>query len=70
MRQGKKIGKNFDDDIIKKVFEICRKYDILTGAFWLIGFPWETRQDIEKNYKLFNRFRCRSFFLRTCDSIS
>lgn len=44
----KKIGKNFDDDIIKKVFEICRKYDILTGAFWLIGFPWETRQDIEK----------------------
>jgi len=47
----KKIGKNFDDNVIKKVFEICRKHDILTGAFWLLGFPWETRQDIEKTIK-------------------
>jgi hypothetical protein len=36
-----------DDEIIKAL-DTCRRYGIRTASGYIIGFPWETREDMEK----------------------
>ncbi|MCB4791196.1 MAG: B12-binding domain-containing radical SAM protein [Elusimicrobia bacterium] len=42
----KKMQKGLELEKIKAVVECCRKYKIRTYAFYMIGFPWESRKDI------------------------
>jgi radical SAM superfamily enzyme YgiQ (UPF0313 family) len=42
------INKNIKLSTIKKVFKICRSEKIETIAFFIIGFPGETAEDIQK----------------------
>lgn len=44
----KMVGKDFTDSTIIKVFNLCRKYKISTGSYWMLGFPYETTQTIKK----------------------
>ena len=45
----KYIGKGkLSDDEIKETLDECRKNEIFTSAGYIIGFPTETREDIEK----------------------
>ena len=66
-RMQKIIKKNVQLD---KVFEIIKKTDklgIIANGFFMIGFPGETRQEIEKtiDYALRSRFHTASFFVVT-----
>lgn len=47
------IGKNLETKTIKTAFGLCRKYNILTNAFLMIGFPTETEKDIEETVNFY-----------------
>ncbi len=42
---------------IIKAFDLLREYNIRTCGFFMIGFPYETREDIFKSIKLCRRIR-------------
>lgn len=42
------VNKNFSDEKAKTILELCRKEGIFTSACYIIGFPWESREDILK----------------------
>jgi radical SAM superfamily enzyme YgiQ (UPF0313 family) len=42
------IGKNADLSVVRKTFEKCRKYGIETKAFFTIGHPTETEEEIRR----------------------
>ncbi len=44
----KRIKKNFDADKMKELVDCCKKLGLRTFAFFIIGFPWEDRKEIEK----------------------
>ncbi|MBU2490588.1 MAG: B12-binding domain-containing radical SAM protein [Proteobacteria bacterium] len=46
-----KIRKNLSGDNAKRAIRLCRKHNILTLAYYMIGFPWETREDIEETIR-------------------
>lgn len=43
----KVMRKNINIDEIKRTFKICNKYGLLTVAFFMIGSPSETKEDLE-----------------------
>lgn len=43
-----KIKKGVTKEQIIKAFNLCRKYDIDTLAYFIIGFDWETKKDINE----------------------
>lgn len=47
----KRIKKNFDPDKMKELVSFCKKLRLKTFAFFIIGFPWEGREEIEKTIK-------------------
>ncbi len=51
----KKIKKNIELEQFFKVVNWCKKLSLNTFAFYMIGFPWETKKDIEQTIK----FACR-----------
>lgn len=40
-------GKNVSDKEYVKAFKLCRKHKIKTRAYFMLGFPGETRKDVE-----------------------
>ena len=55
------IDKNLKLDKVIKVIQLCQKYKIKTKAFFVIGFPGETRKDIigtkELALKLYKKYK-------------
>lgn len=47
----KRTSKNITTDQTKKVFDSCRKIGIGTLAFMIIGFPWDTKESIQRTIK-------------------
>lgn len=47
----RKMGKGIIKEQIVKAFELCKKYDIDTLAYFMIGFEWETKKDINDTIK-------------------
>jgi len=47
----KYIKKNISLEKVKRVLAICRKYNIKSFVDFMIGFPYETKEDIEKSIK-------------------
>jgi len=47
----KKIKKGINKEQIKKAFQVAKKVDIYTGAYVMIGFPWETEEDMLETIK-------------------
>lgn len=45
------IGKPVDLDYAREIFKICKKLGIFTEAFFIIGFPGETKSDILKTLR-------------------
>ncbi|MBT5258480.1 MAG: B12-binding domain-containing radical SAM protein [Nitrospina sp.] len=42
------IDKKVDDEEIYKAIQLCKKYRIQTWLFLMVGFPTETKEDVEK----------------------
>ncbi|MDX6771083.1 MAG: radical SAM protein [Elusimicrobiota bacterium] len=53
----KTLRKNNDIDSAPRLFKHCRKVGIKTVAFFLIGNPGETRDDLEQSYELLKKIR-------------
>jgi radical SAM superfamily enzyme YgiQ (UPF0313 family) len=47
------IGKNLKTETIKKAFDLCKKYKIMTNAFLMLGFPTETKKEIEETINFY-----------------
>jgi len=47
----KKIRKNITLDQIKKTINLCNKYNIKTGGGFMLGFPFDNKKSIIKNYQ-------------------
>lgn len=47
----KKIRKNTTLDTIKNTINLCNQYQITTGGGFMLGFPFEDKKSIIKNYK-------------------
>jgi radical SAM superfamily enzyme YgiQ (UPF0313 family) len=43
-----KIKKEFTLDRVKEVVGWCKEFDMTTYAFFMIGFPWETKEHVEQ----------------------
>lgn len=52
------IGKKLSLDDVTNILNICGKYGVEASTSFIIGFPDETREDMEKTIKL--AFRCRT----------
>jgi len=48
LRIMKEIKKNIDLEKVKQVVQWCKKIGINTYAYFMVGFPFETMQDLEK----------------------
>jgi len=51
------IGKKLDLVCIEPVVKKCQEIDLFCGAFFVIGFPWETRDEIDQTLRLAKRLR-------------
>jgi radical SAM superfamily enzyme YgiQ (UPF0313 family) len=47
------IGKNLRSETIKKAFNLCKKYNIMTNAFLMLGFPTETKKNIKETINFY-----------------
>jgi len=63
-RLQKLIGKNLNSGALKKNIEICRKLRIITHGFFILGFPTETRAEVEMTIRSAREFNLdfASFF--------
>ncbi len=63
-RTQEKIRKNLSTQAATKAVELCRKHGILTLAYFMIGFPWETREDIRETIRFAESLKSpiREFF--------
>ncbi len=50
-----KKGLTFDQ--VERAFELCHKYNIACGAYFMVGIPGETREDIELTKKIIKKIR-------------
>jgi len=46
------IKKNVPLGLIKKAFELCRKYELRVTANYMVGLPYETEKDVRETIKL------------------
>lgn len=51
-RMQKIIKKDVDNDLVKKAFGLIKANGIATGAFFMAGFPDETKEDMEQTFAL------------------
>ncbi|MDP8234865.1 MAG: radical SAM protein [Candidatus Erginobacter occultus] len=51
----KRIGKGLSLESVENAVGLCRKYGISIALFFMIGFPWETADDIEKTIRFARR---------------
>lgn len=54
----RKIKKGFDHSQVIKVREECKRLGIKTFGFFMIGFPFETRKEIEETIEFAKRLNC------------
>jgi radical SAM superfamily enzyme YgiQ (UPF0313 family) len=54
----KKIKKGFDHSQVIKVREECKRLGIKTFGFFMIGFPFETKKEIEETIEFAQRLNC------------
>lgn len=47
--------KNIKVEVSEKVIKLCKKIGILCKAFIMLGFPWETKEDIETTIAFIER---------------
>jgi len=52
-------NKRMTVDQVRKAFELCHKHHIATAAFFMIGAPIETREDIERSRTLARQLRAK-----------
>lgn len=50
------IRKNLSDEMIRKAVRLCRKHGIKANGFLMIGFPTETKKDIQKTINFYKNF--------------
>ena len=43
----KKIKKDITLDQVRNAFSIIKSHKILTNAFFIVGFPWESEKEIK-----------------------
>lgn len=55
------IKKNLRMNVVKKAFKLTHEIGINTVAFFMVGLPNETREDIEKNIKFFEKIQPTNF---------
>ena len=48
----KKLKKRIKLDDVRRAAKLCKKYKISFSVFFMIGFPWETEQDIRMTIDL------------------
>ncbi|MDD3012884.1 MAG: radical SAM protein [Candidatus Gastranaerophilales bacterium] len=53
----KKIKKGVKREQIEKAFELCKKYKIDTLAYFVIGFDWETKKDINETISFIKKIK-------------
>jgi radical SAM superfamily enzyme YgiQ (UPF0313 family) len=53
----KQLGKKFTYDQVEKAFKLCHEFDIDPGAYFMVGIPGTTRDDLEKTKKLISRIK-------------
>lgn len=47
-----KLNKGITIEMIWKVAELCDKFNIIPWLTWMVGVPFESKEDIEKTFKL------------------
>lgn len=53
----KKINKSISKEYVVNAFKLCRKYQIDTLAYFIIGFEWETKQDIHDTIRFIKEIK-------------
>jgi radical SAM superfamily enzyme YgiQ (UPF0313 family) len=48
----KKINKKFDLDKVEEVVQWCHEIGLNTHSYFMVGFPWETKEHIQKSIDL------------------
>jgi radical SAM superfamily enzyme YgiQ (UPF0313 family) len=56
-RMLKLIQKDITLEQVERALKLCRKYNIDTSAFFMIGFPQETRQDVLETIEYYKKIR-------------
>jgi len=51
------IGKKLDLSCVEPVVKKCKEIDLRCGAFFVIGFPWETKEEIHKTLRFATKLR-------------
>ena len=46
------IGKNLAREKIYEVAELCKKYNLMTSGYFLMGFPEDTNETLQNNYDM------------------
>jgi len=46
------IGKNLDREKIYEVTELCKKYNLMTSGYFIMGFPEDTDETLQNNYDM------------------
>jgi len=58
----KKIRKNITLNQIKKTINLCNKYGITTGGGFMLGFPFDDKESIIKNYQSSKKLNLKVVF--------
>ncbi|NUO09121.1 MAG: B12-binding domain-containing radical SAM protein [Candidatus Brocadia sp.] len=53
----KKINKSISKEHVVNAFQLCRKYQIDTLAYFIIGFEWETKEDIQDTIRFIKEIK-------------
>ena len=51
------IGKGLERDKIFEIVELCKKYKIMTSAYFIMGFPEETNETLQHSYEMMNEIQ-------------
>jgi len=51
------IGKHLDLSCVEPVVKKCREIDLRCGCFFVIGFPWETMEEIKQTLRFADKLR-------------
>jgi len=51
------IGKKLDLACVEPVVKKCKEIGLFCGAFFVIGFPWETREEIDETLRFAKKLR-------------
>ena len=55
--RNKVIGKNLKEETIKHAISLCKKHNILSNIYLMMGFPTETKEDLKETVKIGQRVK-------------